>query len=451
MNKAIAVLFLVVGCNTFAQDINTCQFNERFSQDNYFYASEPQENLTEKELKEKLVRSIFSLIKTESNLELTNKDGESTSRFMQQSIVKSEAFLINPKRCQKIDGTWVIFVEKNQFNSSFLSSYFSDIVLLKNRISDLQSSGLSRTSKFLEEDVISIKKEFERIKFFLPFANSISNIEYDTEIQGLYKSLTALEIFTLSVEDRILDIEKQWLHTECKEALQQVSSILSENLTKQQKRRLKKVKKNIENACSIDYKKDLKLAKENSRLFNNLEFAMYLQTYPMNTSGELPGAREFNLETPFVTGRLNYFLGISDSGLRIGPYLRYFYVGDSFGETDKNLDFSDSFSDLGLTIRYKFIENFLQFELSVGRSINKINPIANTTLEPFNFIIVSPGFVLGSSKGLSFVLGLDYLASDIPSDYKYLTAKLGLNYSIPFNKISRNQKNAIKGKYEIKD
>lgn len=451
MKKAIAVLFLVIGCNTFAQNINTCQFNERFADNNYFYTSGLLDNLTNKELKKKLVSSIFSLIKTESSLELTNEDGQSTSRFVQQSIVKSEAFLINPTRCQKKDGSMVVFVNKNQFNTSFLLTYYLDLDSLEERIKALQSSGLSRASTFLKDDIINIKEEFERLKFFLPFANSISEINYDREIQDLYKSLTDLEIFSLSVDDRILKIEQSWLNMECKEAQQQVSSISSVDLTRQQRKRLKTVKKNIEQACKRDYKKDLKLAKDESSLFNNLEFSVYLQSYPMNTSSDIPESNEFSFETPFITGRLNYFLGIANSGLRIGPYFRYFYLGGSFGETDKTLEFSDSFSDVGLSVRYKFIEDLLQFELSVGRSINEINPTANTNLEPFNFIVVSTGLILGSSKGISFMAGLDYFASDEPSNYKYLTAKLGVNYSIPFNKISKNERNNIKGKYEIKN
>lgn len=451
MREALVVVLLLCGINAFAQEISTCQFDENFAEENYFYASAPTDILTYKELRKKLASSIFSLIKTESSLELTNEDGQSTSRFLQQSVVKSEAFLINPQQCQKKDGSLVAFVSKEQFNTSFLLTYYLDLDSLEERIKALQSSGLSRASKFLKEDIVSVKKEFERLKFFLPFANSISKITYDAKIQSLYKSLTALEIFSLSVEDRILKIEQNWLNMECKQALQRVSSISSVELSRRQRKRLKKVRKNIENACERDYRKELKLAKEESRLFNNLEFALYLQSYPMNASSDLPDAKEFNLESPFITGRLNYFIGIADSGLRVGPYFRYFYLGGSLSETDKSLEFSDSFSDVGLTMRYKIIEGLLQFEFSVGRTINEITPTANTNLEPFNFIIISPGFVIGSSQRMSLMAGLDYLASDEPSNYKYLTAKLGINYNIPFNKISKKERNNLKGKYEIKN
>jgi hypothetical protein len=451
MDKILLVVLLLVGVFTFAQETVTCQFDENFAEENYFYSSNINEKLKSRQLKKKLVSRIFSLIKTESSLELTNEDGQSTSKFIQQSMVKSRAFLINPELCKKKDGGLVVFVNKNQFNTSFLTSYRSDIVLLKNRIKDLQSSELSRASKFLKEDIVSVKKEFERLKFFLPFANSISESNYDRQIQDLYKSLTELEIFSLSVDDRILKIEQNWINMECKEALQRVSSISSVELSRRQSKRLKKVRKNIEQACKRDYKKDLKLAKEESSLFNNLEFSLYLQSYPMNTSSDIPNSNEFSLETPFITGRLNYFLGVSNSGLRIGPYFRYFYLGGSLGEIDKTLEFSDSFSDAGLSVRYRFIKDYLQFEISGGRSINEITPTANSNLEPFNFIVISTGLILGSSKGISFSAGLDYFASDEPSNYKYLTAKLGVNYSIPFNKISKNERNNIKGKYEIKN
>ena len=105
IHKTILLVFLSIGGFTFAQDIANCEFNERFSQDNYFYSSSPNNNLSNTELNEKLVSSIFSLIKSESKLELTNIDGESKSDFTQLSMVKSEAFLINPNQCQKNDET----------------------------------------------------------------------------------------------------------------------------------------------------------------------------------------------------------------------------------------------------------------------------------------------------------------------------------------------------------
>ncbi|TKS55838.1 hypothetical protein [Mesohalobacter halotolerans] len=452
MEKKIALFFILLSGYTFAQGINDCQFNERFEEDHYFYSSPPSENLSTSELRKKLVSSIFSLIRTESKLELTNVDGESTSDFSQLSIVKAEAFLINPSQCQKDDGTVVIYISKSVFNSSFIAEYSSKVVLLKRRINSLLLSDLRRESSFLKEDIINIKKEFERLKFFLPFANSISDVTYDSEIDSIYESLTELEIFSLSIEDRILKIESDYLVMDCKEALQQVSSISSVELTKKQRRRLKNLRKNIEVSCRLAYKKDLKLAKEESSLFNNLEFAVYLQSYPINTSSELPDSNEFTLDSPFLAGRLNYFIGISNSGLRLGPYLRYFYLGGAIlSDEDKSVDFSDSFSDAGLTLRYEFIKNFLQFEISVGRSLNEINPLAITGSEPFNFINISPGLILGTSKKLSFMFGIDYLAADDNSNYKYVTAKLGLNYNIEFKKINKNEKKNLKGKYEIKD
>ena len=239
---------------------------------------------------------------------------------------------------------------------------------------------------------------------------------------------------------------------ECKDALQQVSSISSAELTKKQRKRLKKLSKNIQTSCNLDYKKDLKLAKEESSLFNNLEFAISLQSYPINTSSELPDSNKFTLDFPFLAGRLSYFIGISNSGLRLGPYLRYFYLGGAIlSDEDKSIDFSDSFSDAGLTLRYEFFDDLLQFEISVGRSLNEINPLAITGGDPFNFITISPGLILGTSEKLSFMFGIDYLAADDNSNYKYLTAKLGLNYNIEFKKINKNDRKNLKSKYEIKD
>ena len=452
IHKTILLVFLSIGGFTLAQDIANCEFNERFSQDNYFYSSSPNNNLSNTELNEKLVSSIFSLIKTESKLELTNIDGESKSDFTQLSMVKSEAFLINPNQCQKNDGSVVVYVSKTSFNASFLSDYYSKIVLLKKRIASLKASELSRESTFLKNDIQNIKKDFERLNFYLPFANSISDITHDSEINVIYESLTELEIYSLSLEDRILRLEQNYLIMDCKESLQKVSSITSLELSRTEQKRLKTLRKNIESNCSVAFKKDLKIAKQNSNLFNNLELALYIQSYPINISSELPKTEEFNLESPFLAGRLNYFLGISDTGLRFGPYIRFFYLGGAIlGESDNGLDFSDSFTDLGLTVRYRLIKGLLQFELGVGRSVNAINPIANINGEPFNFITVSPGIILGSSKKISIILGVDYLSADNNSNYKYLSAKLGLNYNIPFKKISKYQRSSLKNKYEIKN
>ena len=451
MKQLTVLFFLILGKITCAQEITSCQFTERFAEDHYFYVSQPNDNLSTTEIKKKLVSSIFSLIKNESKLELTNIDGESTSDFSQLSIVKSEAFLINPNQCQKNNGALVVYISKRRFNASFLSDYFSKIVLLKKRITSLQTSDLRRESTFLKKDIINIKSAYERLRFYLPFANSIANITYDGEIKSIYESLTQLEIYSLSTEDRVLKIEQDYLIMDCKQALQQIRSIGGLELNKNVRKRLRGLKKNIETNCALRYNKALKLAKDNSSLFNNLELALYVQSYPINTSNQIPNADKFNLESPFLAGRINYFIGISDLGLRVGPYFKFFYLsGAILSDEANNIDFSDSFSEVGLTIRHKLIDGLLQFELSVGRSLNEINPIANSNIQTFNFITVSPGFILGTSKRLSFILGADYLAADNKSNYKYLTAKLGLNYNILFKKINKSERRHIKSNYEIK-
>ena len=137
MRKTIVLFFVLLSSYMFAQDISTCKFNESFAEGHYFYLSPPNENLSTNELREKLVSSIFSLIRTESKLELRNVDGESKSDFSQFSIVKAEAFLINPSLCQKDDGTVVVYINKSSFNSTFIAEYFSKVVLLKRRINSL--------------------------------------------------------------------------------------------------------------------------------------------------------------------------------------------------------------------------------------------------------------------------------------------------------------------------
>jgi hypothetical protein len=110
-----------------------------------------------------------------------------------------------------------------------------------------------------------------------------------------------------------------------------------------------------------------------------------------------------------------------------------------------------SFSEIGLTARYRILRNFLEIEFSFGESINKIIPLADIDGKPFNFTIVSPSLVLGSpNRGISFSAGFDYMSANDSSNYKYITVRVSLNYNIQFKKLNKNIRKEIKNNYEIK-
>jgi len=450
MNKFFFITFLCLTSFTFSQESVSCKLDNNFTDKFYYYDYDKNIKASESESKKKLVASIFSLIENKTRLELTNKDGKSYSSFSQTSIIKSKAAIINPSKCVN-DKKIVVYINKREFNNQFLKIYRTDINLIRNRLNSILNESINRGSQFLEDEVQKNKIEFNELKFYLPFANSISNISYDFDLQEVYKLLTKLEIYTLSIDEQINLLEQKYLQLDCKNALNQINSISFLKLSKTQGRRIRKLKKNIKKNCEISENKDLDEAKSKSVIFNNIEIQLSLQTHPTNVSNNVPKINEFNLDSFFPSARFNYFLGISDSGLRLGPHLKYYFLSGAIGKEKSNVIFSDSFSEIGLTARYRILRNFLEIEFGFGKSINKIIPLADIDGKPFNFTIVSPSLVLGSpNKGISFSAGFDYMIANDNSNYKYITARIGLNYNIQFKKLKKNIKKKIKSKYEIK-
>lgn len=450
MNKFFFITFLCLTSFTFSQEGVSCKLDNNFTDKFYYYDYDKNIKVSESESKKKLVASIFSLIENKTRLELTNKDGKSYSSFSQTSIIKSKAAIINPSKCVN-DKKIVVYINKREFNNQFLKIYRTDINLIRNRLNSILNESINRGSQFLEDEVQKNKIEFNELKFYLPFANSISNISYEFDLQEVYKLLTKLEIYTLSIDEQINLLEQKYLQLDCKSALNEVNSISFLKPSKIQNRRIKKLRLNIEKNCKILQKKDIEEAKGSSVLFNNIEIALSLQTYPVNVSSGVPKINEFNLDSFFATSRFNYLLGISDTGLRLGPHFKYYFLSGAISKEKSSIVFYDSFSEIGLTARYRILRNFLEIEFSFGKSINKITPLADKNGKPFNFTIVSPSLVLGSpNKGLSFSAGFDYISANDSSNYKYITARVGINYNIQFKKLDKNIKKEIKNNYEIK-
>ena len=450
LSKLLFLSSLFLTSFTFSQQIKPCQLDENFSDIFYFYSYEANAKISDSEPKKKLVASIFSLIENKTTLELTNKEGKSSSNFTQTSIIKSKAFLINPSKCINNE-TIILYINKNEFNSQFLKFYLTEINLTRDRLNSILNTSINRSYNFLEEEVQKIKLEFNELKFYLPFANSITYKSYDTDLQEVYKLLTKLEIYALSIDEQINSLEQKYLQLDCKSALNEVNLISFLKPSKTQIRRIEKLRQNIEKNCKITQKKDIDEARGRSVLFNNIEIALSLQTYPVNVSSGVPKINEFNLDSFFATSRFNYLLGISDTGLRLGPHFKYYFLSGAISKEKSSIVFSDSFSEIGLTARYRILRNFLEIEFSFGKSINKITPLADKNGKPFNFTIVSPSLVLGSpNKGLSFSAGFDYISANDSSNYKYITARVGINYNIQFKKLDKNTKKEIKNNYEIK-
>lgn len=451
MNKFLFITFLSFISITYSQQSTSCKIDQSFTDNFYFYSYNTNDKTSDLEPNKKLVSSIFSLIENKTRLELTNKEGKSSSNFTQTSTIKSKAFLINPSKCVN-SNTTIVFVNKKEFNSLFLNIYINDLNLTRNRLNSiLNTTSIDRGSKFLEKEVQEFKLEFNELKFYLPFANSISDSSYDNDVQEIYKSLTKLEIYTLSIDEQINILEQSYLELDCKTALTKVNSLLFLKPKKAQTKRITKLRKNIEKNCQIDQKKEFSEAKNKSIIFNNIEIALSLQSFPTNVSSDVPKLNEFNLDSFFASARFNYLLGVSDSGLRFGPYLKYNFLNGAINKEQSNIVFSDNFSEAGITARYRLIRNFLEIEFSFGRSINKIIPLADNNIDPFNFITVSPNILFGSTnKGISFSVGLDYISANNNSNYKYISGRVGINYNIQFKKLNKLEKEKIKNNYEIK-
>ena len=344
MNKFFFITFLCLTSYTFSQEGVTCRLDKKFTDKFYYYSYDTNIKVSELEPKKKLVSSIFSLIENKTRLELTNKEGKSSSSFIQTSVIKSKAAIINPSKC--VNGKKIVlYINKRGFNNQFLKIYRTDINLIRNRLNSILDESINRGSQFLEDEVQKNKIEFNELKFYLPFANSISSTSYDFDLQEVYKLLTKLEIYTLSIDEQINLLEQKYLQLDCKNALNQVNSISFLKLSKTQGRRIRKLKKNIKKNCEISENKDLDEAKSKSVIFNNIEIALSLQTHPTNVSNNVPKINEFNLDSFFPSARFNYFLGISDSGLRLGPHLKYYFLSGAIGKEKSNVIFSDSFSD----------------------------------------------------------------------------------------------------------
>ena len=157
------------------------------------------------------------------------------------------------------------------------------------------------------------------------------------------------------------------------------------------------------------------------------------------------------MESFVPSGRANYFLGVGDSGFRIGPYLKYFSFDSTFNNNSNSLQFSENMSEAGVTLRYRIIGQFLKFEFSYGQTLNEIVPIGSSVSKAFRFSSMSPGIILNlTGSGFSFSGSADFLSANDGSNYNYMTARIGINFNFKFKKLNALDKKKLRDKYENK-
>lgn len=447
----LALLFL-----NFLQSQNTyiskCDFSIDFDEEYYYYVSTGTENLTDKELNTQLVTSIFSMVSNSSRLEMSNVDGVSSSSFSQISEIRSKGFLFSRKLCVNEDNSTVVFIKKKDFNSRFLDYYSNEIKLRSTEINNIINDGKRlRSYEFINSKIKEFKLIAEELKFFLPFANAISKKKYDYELESIYDDLSKLDIYSLSTEEQISKLENNFRYMECKNSLSIINTISLYTKKSSLRKKIKNLKKEIENNCNISRKIEKKELKDNSNLFNNFELSIFLQTFPSNISEVLPDAKSLNMESFVPSGRANYFLGIGDSGFRVGPYLKYYSFDSTFNNNSNSLQFSENMSESGITLRYNIIGQFLKFEFSYGQTLNEIVPLGSSDSKAFRFSSMSPGIIVDLTRGGFSISGsADFLSASDGSNYNYMTARVGINFNFEFKKLNTLDKKKLREKYENK-
>jgi hypothetical protein len=429
-----------------------CLINDDFENKFYYFVSDNTKKLTGKELNTQLVMSIFSMVSNSSRLEMSNIDGVSSSSFSLISEVRSKGFLFSRKLCVNQNNSTVAFIKKKDFNSSFLDYYSNEARLISTEINNITNVGKEvRSYNYINSKVKEFKLRAEELKFFLPFANAISKKNYDQQLEDIYDGLSKLEIYSLSTEEQISRLENNFRYMECKNSLSIISTINLYNNNRKLVKKIKNLKNEIKNFCKVSRKIEKKELKDNSTLFNDFELSVFLQTYPNNIFEDLPDARSLNMESFVPSARANYFLGVGDSGFRIGPYFKYFSFDSTLNNNSNSLQFSENMSEAGVTLRYRIIGRFLKLEFSYGQTLNKIVPIGIDGSKAFRFSSISPGILVQPTRsGFSFSGSADFLSANDGSNYKYLTVRIGMNFTFKFKKLNALDKKKLRNKYENK-
>lgn len=449
-------LFLLILNSAFSQNnlIATCQLEDGFT-DTHYFVIERSAQISSSNLRKKLVESIINFISVESRLELENINELSSSKFYQSSITKSEGLLFNAKEKLCNNGSVIVYVKKSDFNNTFLSNFKNKLSVTEKTASDLLANKNFSGSNYFSERYNLLKNDLDDLDLFLPFAENISSSSFGFRLKSIYEKLSKIEFYLVSIDENISNLERYYLNLDCVTARNQfitLENLLSKESKIKYKTRLNILNIKIKNRCKILKKAELKEARENSGLFNNFGFSFFAQTIPLDVSNNTESNEiNFDFDSFFISAKTQYFLGFGDSGLRAGPYLKYYFVDGSLNNSDGFNDFFDeNFGIAGLSLKIRFIRKFIDLEFSAGKTLKSFEYSTNSNnIEEFYFYIFSPRFIIGNTeKRISFSASVDFMTpSNSDVSYKYLSANIGINYNLQFKKLKSQDRKVIKEKY----
>tara|TARA_X000000950_G_scaffold96630_1_gene122058 strand:+ start:643 stop:2028 length:1386 start_codon:yes stop_codon:yes gene_type:complete len=456
LNNFIVFLFLFLSNLIFSQNNQniTCQIDDDFIDTNYFVV-ERSAQISSSDLRKKLVESIINYISVESRLELENINELSSSKFYQSSITKSEGLLFNAKEKLCNNGSVIVYVKKSDFNNTFLSNFKNKLSVTEKTASDLLSNKNFSGSNYFSERYNLLKNDLDDLNLFLPFAENISSSSFGFRLKSIYEKLSKIEFYLVSIDENISNLERYYLNLDCVTAKNQyitLENLLSNESKIKYKTRLNILNSKIKRRCKILKKAELKEARENSNLFNNFGFGFFAQTVPLDLSNNIESNEiNFDFNSFFISAKTQYLLGFGDSGLRAGPYLNYYFVDGTLTNSNESNDFFDkNFGIAGLSLKLRFIRNFIDLEFSAGKTLKSFEYSTNSNnIEEFYFYIFSPRFIIGNTeKRISFSASVDFMTpNNSEVSYKYLSANIGINYNLQFKKLKSQDRKVIKEKY----
>jgi hypothetical protein len=449
-------LFLLILSPTLSQknQLDTCRLEDDFINTHYFVI-ERSSQISSSDLRKKLVESIVSFISVESRLELENIDELSSNKFYQTSIIKSEGLLFNAKEKLCNNGSVVVYVKKSDFNKTFLSNFKNKLSVTEKTASDLLENKNFSGSNYFSDRYNLLKDDLDDLDLFLPFAENISSSSFGFRLKSIYETLSKIEFYLVSIDENISNLERYYLNLDCVTAKNQyitLENLLSNESKIKYKTRLNILNSKIKRRCKILKKAELKEARENSNLFNNFGFGFFAQTVPLDVSNNTESNEiNFDFDSFFISAKAQYFLGFGDSGLRAGPYLKYYFVDGTLNNSNESNNFFDeNLGMAGLSIKLRFIRKFIDLEFSAGKTLKSFQYLTNeNNNEDFYFYIFSPRFILGNTeKRISFSASVDFMTpNNSEVSYKYLSANIGINYNLQFKKLKSQDRKIIKEKF----
>mgnify|MGYP001213721001 CR=1 FL=1 len=170
-------------CNDFN---NNCQ---PVDDKNYYYyqieindcSSFKFDDVVQREIKEGLINKIISKVELKSTLEISNIDGESSSKFSEKTSIQSSGILfdLNYIKCNKSgNNLFIAYVEKDIFNESSKRSFENNLLSLNSEIDLIFDQLILNNEILFENEISKIKSEIEFMDKNMLFLSNIK-ISYD--------------------------------------------------------------------------------------------------------------------------------------------------------------------------------------------------------------------------------------------------------------------------------